>query len=153
MRESNPIMPGTGLTRGSSDMVESTASRCDMAQEVVMVFGQQLAWHSVRIVLSMGQVLSQLDLKIAEPLRRFAAVLSFDVGAQLYRFECHGFAHDYYRAWWLNTVGQLAGLLLLVALWYAVQRVAGSTADEASARASSTAFFVVFLWCHARAPA
>ena len=70
----------------------------------------------------MAQVLSQLDLVVARPLRGFLSlVLRFDIATQLYHFECNGWAHSYYRAWWLNCVGVLVCLLLLVAAWYAVQ--------------------------------
>ena len=98
-------------------------------------------------VLALGQVLSQLDLEVSEPLHRYTSVLNIDIPAQLFHFECHGIGHDYYRSWWLSTVGQLAGLLLLVALRYTVQRMAGSSPGEASSQASSMTFFFVFLWC------
>ena len=91
----------------------------------------------------MGQVLSQLQFHVAEPLRKLAPLLSVNVLPQLYRFSCHGHGHSFYRAWWLNTVGQLAALLLVVALWYAGRRCR-STADDARprAQAASAAFFI-----------
>ena len=47
----------------------------------------------------MGQVLTLLQLAVAEPLRILASVISIDVPALLIHFECLGFDHSYYRAW------------------------------------------------------
>ena len=52
------------------------------AQEISTLVVQRLAWHSVRIVLSMAQVLIQLDLTVTAPLRPFASMLSFDLGVE-----------------------------------------------------------------------
>ena len=54
--------------------------------------------------------------------------------------------HDYYRAWWLSTVGVLACVLVLVGLWYAVQRALGEPADKAYNTAVNLSHFGVFLW-------
>ena len=64
-----------------------------------MLFFQRLAWHSIRIVYSMGQVLTLLGLSVADPLRSAVAVLSIDVPALFVHFECHGIKHSYYAGW------------------------------------------------------
>ena len=151
---------------------------CSQISGLAALFLQRLAYISVRIILSMLQVLAVLDLAVAKPLREFASVLNFEIGAQIYHFECHGLEHSYYRAWlvsglrelsglqgpaidvidlvlrcdpppvgprWLNTVGTLALLLLLVVLWYVLLRCTRD-AEAARSEAASLVFVVVFLW-------
>ena len=47
----------------------------------------------------MGQVLTLLQLEVAEPLRSLAFVISIDIPALFIHFECLGFDHSYYIAW------------------------------------------------------
>ena len=99
----------------------------------------------------MGQVLTLLGLSVADPLRSAVAVLNIDVPALFIHFECHGIKHSYYAGWWLSTVGQLAALLVLVALLWCVAR--RWRADAATgAQAMSLVFAGVFLWCARVAP-
>lgn len=135
----------------SSDEANPVApSQLLVLKDLLAILVQRLAWHSFRIVLSMWQVLSQLDLQVATPLRQFAAIFDFDVAAQLFHFACHGHGHNYYRGWWVSTVVQLAVPLSLVALWYCYKARrfdSKSGSDKAQTTAASLTFFLVFLWC------
>ena len=105
----------------------------------------RLSWQSLRIVWAMCQVLIQLDLAVASPLRGLRSMVSVDLIVHIYQFECHGVAHSYYRSWWLSTVGQLALLLGLAVAWAAWQ--SQRTGDGSfSVRAASGAFLVIFMW-------
>ena len=95
----------------------------------------------------MCQVLSQLHLKAAAPLRELALLVNFDITVQLLPLECFGVPYDYYRAWWLNNAGQIALVLAIAAIWYAVARC--SEKGDALARideAASVVLLGVFLW-------
>ena len=47
----------------------------------------------------MAQVLTLLQLAVAEALRSFVSVFSIDAPALFIHFDCHGVEHSYYFAW------------------------------------------------------
>ena len=47
----------------------------------------------------MAQVLTLLQLAVAEALRSFVSVFSIDVPALFIHFDCLGVEHSYYVAW------------------------------------------------------
>ena len=132
------------LDGGSALAVVAVPSRCRTIRDLLELLVLRLSWFSSRIVLAMCQVLTQLHLAVAKPLNALRGIFSVDVGGQVYHFECHGYAHSYYRAWWLNTVGQLLIMLVLLLVW-ATLRSRGSGAAFRE-HAASGAFLVVFMW-------
>ena len=107
----------------------------------------RLGWHSVRIVVATLQVMLQLKLEVAEPLREFGTLFDIDIAVMVYPLECHsGWEHSYYRSWWTNTVGQILLLLAVVALYFALRRCSGAKPGVASQEAAFGILVGVFLW-------
>ena len=108
----------------------------------------RLGWHSVRIVVATLQVMLQLELEVAEPLREYSTLFDIDIAVLLYPLECQsGWEHSYYRSWWMNTVGQIALLMVVVALYFALRLCSGATRDAASQEASFGILAGIFIWC------
>ena len=108
----------------------------------------RLGWHSVRIVVATLQVMLQLELEVAEPLREYSTLFDIDIAVMLYPLECQsGWEHSYYRSWWTNTVGQIALLLVVVALYFALRLCSGAKRDAASQEAAFGILVGIFLWC------
>ena len=60
----------------------------------------RLGWHSVRIVVATLQVMLQLKLEVAEPLREYSTLFDIDIAVMVYPLECHsGWEHSSYRSW------------------------------------------------------
>ena len=66
----------------------------------------KISWQSLRIVISLFQVLSALGdalhIAFGAQLRALVELAVFDA-ASLLRLECIGVQHDFYRLWWLRA--------------------------------------------------
>ena len=98
-RESQELFESPLDSSSAAPDEAALASWCSRVLDAAMLLFQRLAWHSIRIVVSMGQVLTLLGLSVADPLRSAVAVLSIDVPALFVHFECHGINHSYYAGW------------------------------------------------------
>ena len=113
--------------------IDKSLTLRELALENAKLFLFRVAWQSLRIVVSMLQIINQLELEVAEEMgKTVGKFLTLDLTLVSIHLECmtnrgalwHGWqGHSYYRIWWANNVGQI--IIMLFGVWtvYSMQNL------------------------------